>query len=509
MHGTDPAFTPPFPGSVVRLLGPESVFRRKHGEIHPLIAERDGVPVGRVAAIVNRTHNAHHRDTVGFFGFFDCIDDVSVVRELFRAACSLLKSSGLSSIRGPYNPSINDDCGVLLEGNDRPSYVSMPWNPPSYGRLLREAGLEQVRTLYAWEVPFDKPMPERITRIVARILGRGRVTVRSIDLGRLGEELRIIHRLYNLFEDRNWGFYPIALEDLLSAAEDLRSIANPELIRFVCIDGKEVAFALALPNVNEIFHSARRSKGWLRMLEIGLRLRLQRITSSRLCLLGIEPSARDKGLSALLFYESFRSAAKYHSVTEVSWVEANNEEILEGAAIMGGRRSRTYGIFGSPLRGSLPDLLQSREILIGTEVWNGPGYGGFFRILGEGLRREGRSLSMTATQFAELRRGAAPDSVGLHRVDELHAEGLLSLALTAEDGPPSPGGATPDSEFPLLARVNGLLLGGGDVSVVTDDAALRMRLRDSSRQIVALRDGVTPGLLRLASGRDFMTPFPA
>lgn len=286
---------------------------------------------------------------MGFFGFFDSINDPSVARALIDAASAILREKGMSSVRGPYNPSINDDCGVLTQGNDRPSFVSMPWNPPYYADLLHAAGLPTVRTLYAWDIPLDKPIPERIHKIVERIRTRGKVTLRSIDLSRLDEELKIIHRLYNLFEDRNWGFYPIALEDLMHAAEDLKAIANPELIRFVCIDGREVAFVLALPNINEVFHASRNRKGILRFLEMALRLKLQKIQSSRLCLLGIEPGYRDRGLSALLFYDGFRMAGRFHKLSEVSWVEANNEEILEGAAIMGGYRSRTYEIFEKPL----------------------------------------------------------------------------------------------------------------------------------------------------------------
>lgn len=349
LHGTDPAFTPPFPGSVAKLIGPKGAFARKHGEITPLLAIRGGKPVGRIAAIVNRSHNAFSNDTVGFFGFFDCIDDPSVAKALIEAASDILRGQGMTSLRGPYNPSINDDCGVLTRGNERPSFVSMPWNPPYYAALLHSAGLATARTLYAWDVPLDKPLPDRISKIVERIVRRGSVTLRSIDLSRLEEELRIIHRLYNLFEDRNWGFYPIALEDLLQAADDLKAIANPELIRFVCFDGKEVAFTLALPNINEVFHAARGRRGLLRFLEMALRLKFQKITSSRLCLLGIEPAYRDRGLSALLFHDSFVQAARFHRLSEVSWVEANNEEILEGAAIMGGYRSRTYEIFEKQL----------------------------------------------------------------------------------------------------------------------------------------------------------------
>jgi len=349
LHGTDPNFTPPFPGSVVKLIGPKSVFVHKHGEIYPLIAWCDGKPVGRIAAIVNRSHNLHNNDNVGFFGFFDFIDDSAVATALVETAAKILKDKGMTVMRGPYNPSINDDCGMLTEGHNRPTFVSMPWNPSFYEEVYKEAGLEGVRTLAAYDVPLRDDPPVRVTKIVDRIRKRNKVTVRSIDMKNLQKEMEIIHRLYNLTLDRNWGFYPIALEDLLHSAEDLKAIADPKLIFFVCLDGKEVGFSLTLPNVNEVFHASRGRKGILRFLEMALRLQFKKPTTSRLCVLGVEPAYRDRGLSALLFYESFIVSKVKHSVVEVSWVEANNVEILEAAELMGGHRSRTYEIFEKAL----------------------------------------------------------------------------------------------------------------------------------------------------------------
>lgn len=349
LHGTDPAFTPPFPGSVVGLIGPKSVFLKKHGEITPLIAYRDGKPVGRIAAIVNRSHNAHNGDKVGFFGFFDFINDPVVAKALLEAVAVILKGKGFTSMRGPYNPSINDDCGVLTEGNERPTFVSMPWNPPYYAEVYKAAGLEVVRTLYAYDIPLHKEPPERVTKIVNWLKKRNNVSIRTIDMKNLRKELETIHRLYNQCLDRNWGFYPIALDDLLHTADDLKAIADPSIILFVCVDGREVGFTLALPNVNEVFHASRGRKGILRFLEMAIRLKLQRIKTDRLTVLGVEPDYRDKGLSALLFFESFRIAKANYEVSEVSWVEANNVEILEGAELMGGHRSRTYEIFEKSL----------------------------------------------------------------------------------------------------------------------------------------------------------------
>ena len=54
----------------------------EHAEAEYFLAERDGEVVGRIAAISNRLHNETHGDRVGFFGFFESIDDQAVADAL-------------------------------------------------------------------------------------------------------------------------------------------------------------------------------------------------------------------------------------------------------------------------------------------------------------------------------------------------------------------------------------------------------------------------------------------
>ena len=128
LHAHDPQFVPPFPGSVLKLIGPKSPFLKK-GKVWPLLAYKNGKPVGRIAAIVNGAHNQFYKDRLGFFGFFDFIDDPEVAQELFKEACRLLRNEGMTSLRGPYNPSVNDECGLLVSGFTRPPMILMPYNP--------------------------------------------------------------------------------------------------------------------------------------------------------------------------------------------------------------------------------------------------------------------------------------------------------------------------------------------------------------------------------------------
>lgn len=84
------------------------------------IASRGGVDVGRITGIVNAGHVERYGEKRGFFGFFECDDDAAAARGLFGAARDWLHAEGMTSIRGPANPSLNYECGLLIEGFDTP-----------------------------------------------------------------------------------------------------------------------------------------------------------------------------------------------------------------------------------------------------------------------------------------------------------------------------------------------------------------------------------------------------
>ena len=165
LHGTDPAFVPPFPGSVAKYLSPKSAFHIRHGEITGFVAIRAGRPVGRIAAIINRSHNERYSDKTGFFGFFECENDPATGDALFREAGEVLRAAGMDHVRGPYNPSINDECGLLADRFDLPPVIGLTWNPEYYLSLV--AGCPYVSlTFLKWSMSIMSKRagsPERAT----------------------------------------------------------------------------------------------------------------------------------------------------------------------------------------------------------------------------------------------------------------------------------------------------------------------------------------------------------
>jgi len=314
------------------------------------LALRHGRAVGRIAAIRNRLHNEYHDDLTGFFGFFD-FDDDDTAAALFAAASDWLRERGLTSARGPYSPSINDTCGLLSEGFDDPPCVFMPWNPPRYVETYQRLGLSEVRRLCAFEMDMTAPADPVMVRLSERARDRSGLSIRPFDLRSSDKELRILQRLYNVTLDRNWGYVPVAWEELEHSAAGLRTIADARLLFFVMHGGREVGYSISLPDINEFLRrSISWPRGFLRLLPMLWMIKTGRPRRARHLILGIEPEFRHRsGIAPYLYRETFRQVKLGYPVAEVSWVEANNEQILRGIEILGGRRSKDYTIWEKPL----------------------------------------------------------------------------------------------------------------------------------------------------------------
>ena len=343
LHSENPYFLPPFPGSVSRLHKKRHPFHR-HGEIFPFVALRDGKPVGRIAAIINETHNAFHNDRTGFFGFFDFIDDMGVASHLFEAAEQVISARGRQSMRGPYNPTQNDQCGLLVDGFDAFPFIEMPYNPPYYIGIYEALQLNQVRDLYAFHASRDVVPPGRIVRAADRLRRQTAIKVRCVNRKNVRREIQIVRQLFNSALDGEWGFMPITFDDLDFAVRELKVILDPALMLIAEVDDKPIGFAVTIPNVNEFMVAAKRSRGLLRLLKLAWYVQTRRPRQLRLAILAVNKDYRAKGVAPALYLETLsRWTQPYHG-GEISWVQDINTEMIKVIELMGGKRSKIYRI---------------------------------------------------------------------------------------------------------------------------------------------------------------------
>jgi GNAT superfamily N-acetyltransferase len=348
LHRRDRGWGPPLRRDVRTLLSDAKNPFFAHAEAEHFLAERSGEAVGRITAIHNRAHNELHRDRVGFFGFFESIDDAAVAGALFDRAGEWLAERGLDVMRGPASFSTNDEAGLLVDGFETPAALMMPHNPRYYAGLVEGAGFRKAKDLLAYRRAFDRP-PERL-RIVARRLRKRRgIAVRSLDRARFEQEVELVKRLYNLAWERNWGFVPMSDAEIDFLAAQLRPVVVPELVAFAEHEGRPVGFTVAVPDLNVALRknpSGRLFPGILRVL-----LARRGIDRLRVLLLGIVPEWRGKGVDALLVEKVWDEAhQRGFRWAEAGWVLEDNHAMRNGLVNLGFEVYKTYRLYDKPIR---------------------------------------------------------------------------------------------------------------------------------------------------------------
>lgn len=316
------------------------------------IARRHGRPVGRIAAIENRAHNAFHGDQVGFFGFFECVDAPDVARALIREASGWLRTRGLTEMRGPMNPSTNHDCGVLTEGFDEHPVFLTPWNPPYYDDLLRSAGLTAAKDLLGYWLPYGEAgyaLPPRLDAMARRAAARAHLVFRDLEPRRFWEEVERCWDIYNSAWERNWGFVPMSRDEFLHMARSLKPLLVPQFAFLAEVHGEPAGFMLCAPDYNAVFKRIPSGRlfpfGLLKILRAKSRIRTGRIFA-----LGIKERFRAGSLLPVFMHEATRRAIAYGSPgAEASWILEENQAMRQPLEAFGGRVYRRWRVYETPL----------------------------------------------------------------------------------------------------------------------------------------------------------------
>ncbi len=320
----------------------------EHGEAGLFLAYRDNELVGRISGHTNRLHNKRYRDKVGFFGFFDCENDVSTARALVDAATEYVSGKGMDTLRGPFSFSINDISGMLVEGFDTPPYMMMGHNPRYYPLLMDAVGMSKAKDLYAWHYQMGDA-PDATKELGMEVLKRPEVRVRSVDRNRLQEDVDIVVDVFNAAWSKNWGFVPFTRREVEHFAQTLSMILDDHIALIAEVDDKPAAIAVALPNINECLAHIKGKPGMLDYAKVAWCLKVRRPKTARLVLLGIKPEFRGRRLGALsvgLYVEIHRRARERGYVAgEMGWTLEDNEKINLAITLMGGVHYKTYRIY--------------------------------------------------------------------------------------------------------------------------------------------------------------------
>jgi GNAT superfamily N-acetyltransferase len=318
------------------------------------VATRNGKTAGRIAAIHNKAYNEHHGSNIGFFGFFDCIDDQKVCDLLIKAVGDWFSERGISEVMGPTSPGMMDVIGVLVEGFEHEPCLLMAYNFPYYDTLLKNAGLVKAMDLFAYRVNKQTVTLDRMARAADIVRSRvPNLTIRTVNLKDFDHEVSIIRHIFNRAWARNWGFVPLSESQFRYMAKDLKTIIDTDFAHVAEVEGIPVAFSIALPDFNQ---ALKHING--KLLPFGILKLLyyaRKIHQIRTALMGVIPEFQGKGIDAFMHKQTIENGlAKGFDTAELSWILESNVDMIRVAERVGAsveKRYRMYSkTYGEPER---------------------------------------------------------------------------------------------------------------------------------------------------------------
>jgi len=346
----DDRWVPPLRSQIAKELGPENPFRT-YGTLQAFVAYRDEAtgsePVGRIVAAVNDRLVAKEDRAVGLFGYFECIDDLSVARALLDHAIGWLRDRGMVALRGPIDLSTHIRCLMLVDGFEDAPYIMMPYNPPYYPHLMEKLGFEKAKDAYAYTIPTNivaNPIFERAHRVATR----SGVSFRPVNLkgDAFTEDAKAIYRLFTQAFKENYSSTPRTEADFLEEAKDLQSIVNPDFFPIAEIDGEMVGFLMALPDYNIALRAANgRLNFWGILKFLWARRKINRGRVLVICSL---PEYITKRIPLALIYialNNVQNTKNPYRTAELGYIYEDNYPSRKLVEAIGGTITKTYRIY--------------------------------------------------------------------------------------------------------------------------------------------------------------------
>jgi GNAT superfamily N-acetyltransferase len=354
LHGGTP-WVPPLIMERKEFLDREKNPFFDHAEAEYFLAERDGEPVGRITAHVDERWTQFQGGNDGMFGFFESENDPETATALVEAATAWLRARGRERMLGPMDFTTNDECGILIEGYERPPLVLEPWHPPYYRELLEALGMTKSMDLLMWELYLGTlKQGDRFHDFIHEAAQKSEsehgVTVRQMRKNDLEAEVTRFMEVYNEAWGPNWGFVPITEEEVAFQAKNLKPILDENWAMIAEREGEVVGAALTLPDINQVLGKMNGRVlpfGWWHFLT-GRR----KINQVRVFALGVKPEYQHFGVAAALYVRHVETAARVRQKGgEMGWILEVNEPMNRAMEGMGGKVVKRYRLYELPLSG--------------------------------------------------------------------------------------------------------------------------------------------------------------
>lgn len=347
LHSNSPVWVPPLrlERYIFLLRSQNPLF--SHGDAQLFLAWRDGRVVGRISAQYDEQYDAQHGGGTGMFGFLELEDAPDILPPLLEAAASWLRAQGRDRMIGPMDFTMNDECGVQVDGFERMPFVKQPWHPPYYVARCEQAGLAKAVDLLMYELVISdrsKILPV-VFKLAERVHKRHKITIRRMSRRSLRRDMDEFAAVYNEAWSENWGFVPYTKKDLDAYAQEHQLVFDRNWYMVAeTEDGETAAVAITVPDINQVLLKMKGRVlpfGWFHFLR--KRWIIDRV---RVGFLGVKHAYQHTGVAAALYVEHFDTASRTPQTWgEMGWILESNHNMNKAMEAMGGRVVRRFRVY--------------------------------------------------------------------------------------------------------------------------------------------------------------------
>lgn len=328
LYKDNPYFVPPLVVDDLETLNPEKNPAFDFCEADYFMAYRDGIPVGRIAAIINRQVNESSGEKTARFGFVDFIDDKEVSGALLARVEQWALEKGMEKVIGPLSFTDLDKEGCLIEGFDQLSTMATIYNYPYYPAHFEHHGYVKESDWVEYLIAIPDGIPEkhlRIAEIVKKKFGLKVVKYKSRRKIKEDYGKALFHLINDAYKDL-YQFSRLTDRQIDKYIDDYLNLLDLDLVTIITdAEGTIVGIGISMPSMSRALQKSRGRffpTGWWHLLK-GLKGKNDRVD---LLLVAVRPDYQAKGVNALLFVDLIPQYIK----KGFKWAESNPE--MEGNA---------------------------------------------------------------------------------------------------------------------------------------------------------------------------------
>jgi len=304
------------------------VFQNAEAEFY--VAKKDGVAVGRIAAIVNWVEIEEQKKNKLRFGWYDTIDDLEVSKKLLESVVEFGKSRKLEFVDGPVGFSNMDKAGLLIEGYEELNTMITWYHYPYQKEHLKKLGFTKLAEWVEYKIKIFSAddAPEKVKKF-SKIIQQ-RYELKVLNFKSRKEIIPYVDKMFELLNitySNLQTYVTIKQYQIDFYKEKFIKYIHPDFIK-CCLDkdGNLIAFLITMPSFSRALKKINGKMGLMGYFHL---FKAQHFNDRvSLYLIGVDPKYQSKGVTAVIFNE-LQNTFNKRGIVEVE----TNPELVENKAI--------------------------------------------------------------------------------------------------------------------------------------------------------------------------------